>query len=75
MKHIFSVATIVQKIEKNKGVANLYEKVNQILKGAVTGSPELIEEVDQIISSEVKNIKAQLANAKKKMQPVEEKAA
>lgn len=68
MKHILSVAAIVKQIKKNKDVANLYEKVNQVLKGAVTGTPELVEEIKEIVSSNAKNLAVTLSATKKKLE-------
>lgn len=63
--HIFNLQRIVQKITRNKDVPNLYEKVNQIVKGATTGTPDLIEEVLEIVAAETKALNTHF-KAKKK---------
>jgi hypothetical protein len=52
INHVYNVASIANKIKRNKTEKNLYEKVNQIIKGAATGSQDLIAEVIEIIKSE-----------------------
>lgn len=51
--HIFNVSSIVARLNKdNLGEKNLYEKVNQIFKGAITGSPELVKNIQKIVKDQ-----------------------
>lgn len=67
MFNIYNCAAIVQKIQRNKNESNLYQKVNQILKGAATGTADLINEVNLIIVKEAEETYASLENLKAKL--------
>lgn len=53
LTHIFNVASIVKRLKKKTTEPNLYEKVNQIFKGASTGTPALRAEVVDILRKQV----------------------
>jgi hypothetical protein len=49
-----NTAGIAAKVKRNKKQKNLYQRVNNFLKGGNTASPELIDEIREIVLSEAK---------------------
>lgn len=65
VNHIFNVKEIVRKSKTQE--ANKGEKVRQIFKGAVTGSPALLDELKSIITAGAKKACAELDKTKKEL--------
>ncbi len=71
-RSIIKVAHIVNRIRKNKE-ANLYQKVNNIIKGAVLPhSSSLLEEVIEVIEEDSKALVKALKDKKKDFQALEQ---
>lgn len=72
-EHIFNIKRIVDKIKENRAKAkqpeepNLYEKVNLIFKGAVMGSPELVDEIQLVIKEQASEATSFLKERRKEI--------